>query len=234
MIKAQAGVLTNAISTWATSTPYIIGNIAIRVNTLYLCVSNHTSGTFYTDWLTNGYWIPISDAPGHIVLCGKSTADIGYLLCDYKTVGDSTSGADYAGDQYREIYEYLQNTFGGTYNWSNHDKINLPDFRGVFPIGAGTTNRAAGVDALGNFYSGTLGAYTQDQIQGFKLSLKDTAGNFFGRAGGASSTNYFSVAGSGACTLLQADGFLASSYGTPRVGNSTKPQNICTTFMIKY
>jgi hypothetical protein len=234
MITLRAGVISKGFSVWDTSISYKTDDVILRGRTFYLCVSNHISGTFYLDWLTNGYWHAITDAPGRILETAGSGVEPGYLLCDLKSVGDSSSGADYAGDQYRELYERINNIWGGTYDWSNHDVIYLPDKRGVFTIGAGTTNRAAGVDALGNYYSGTLGSYTQDQYQGFKMYLKDAAGNTFGRAGGAGSGNYFTVSGVGAYTQLQVDVFLASSYGTPRVGNSTKPQAICTTFMIKY
>jgi hypothetical protein len=233
MIQAKVGVLASSISTWTTSTSYEAGNIAIRVNTLYLCGSNHTSGTFYVDWLTNQYWMPISDAPGHIKLSGRATTISGYLLCDGQTVGDSTSGADFAGDTYRELYEYIQDGFGGTYNWSNHDTVNLPDFRGVFPKGAGTTDRTLGKDANGNFYAATFGSYVQDKFQGHRMPPFGTDTDFL-CAPSAGGTAQLTGGPGWLRRSTTGDPVTDGTNGTPRTGLTTEPQHLGVTFLIKY
>jgi microcystin-dependent protein len=238
MIQAKAGTsggaTTVAIPTWVTSTVYAVGTQVIRNYSIFVCISAHTSGTFYVDWLTNNYWVAISDAPGNIKMCGKATAEPGYLLCDGKAVGDASSGADYTGDIYRELYEYIQANFGGTYNWTNHDKINLPDMRGVYPKGAGTTSRTLGKDANGNYYAGILGAYLQDKMQGHKhnetgIDYVSSGSHYYNDRSNPSAS-----ASAAACEtdtdVPKTDG----TNGTPRTDMTTEPQNVSVTFMVKY
>jgi hypothetical protein len=233
MMQLKAGGSTGGgITEWTNGVSYSISEQVIKGSSTFVCISNHTAGTFYVDWLTNGYWVAMGDAPGHIKLSGRSVAEPGYLLCDGQTVGDSTSGADFAGDTYRELYEYIQDNFGGTYNWSNHDTVNLPDFRGVFPKGAGTTDRTLGKDANGNFYSGVLGTYLQDKMQGhLPFYRKNTS---WGYAGGSNfDWMYIHPVITGAPVIAEAlttDGV----NGTPRTGMTTEPQSLGITFLIKY
>lgn len=76
-------------------------------------------------------------APGQIRMYAGAAAPSGWLLCNGSTLGDATSGATYAGDAYKPLYDYMQATFGGTYDWANHDTVNLPDCRGRMVIGTG-------------------------------------------------------------------------------------------------
>jgi hypothetical protein len=234
----------DSIIDWSTPIDYYIGNIVKRINTLYLCVSNHTSSTFYIDWLTNGYWIAISDNPGKIIMTGKSTADPGYLLCDGKTIGDSSSGADYAGDNYRELYEYIKDNFGGAYNWSNYDVVLLPDFRGIFPRGAGTHGTLTKAD--GNYFTGTFGQYNNDMLQKFWLYVKQETGGSVGGypgfksgSGTGSKANRYIPSNSAVLDNVSSN-FVAEEFvsdgvnGDPRVGDETNPANICVNFQIKY
>jgi hypothetical protein len=108
---------------------------------------------------------------------------------------------------------------------SDTDNFNVPDTRGVFTKGAGTTDRAAGKDASGNYYAGTLGVYVQDQMQGH---VHPAVG---------------SVSGGGNLGAANFEGPMDSSTsgpsndgvnGTPRTGHTTEPQSLSLTHIIKY
>ena len=89
----------------------------------------------------------------------------GWLISSGATIGDVGSSANYEGAEYYGLYiKCKDNGYGntGSENWSSGDIVKTPDFRGLIPVGAGTTNRAAGVDAEGNFYTSTLGTYYTD------------------------------------------------------------------------
>lgn len=96
---------------------------------------------------------------GAILPYGGSSIPTGWLLCDGSEVSRTT---------YDELFAVVGTSFG---NGNGSSTFNLPDLRGIFPKGAGTTNRAAGVDAAGNYYAGTLGGYSQDSIQGHKHAV---------------------------------------------------------------
>jgi hypothetical protein len=219
---------------WETAYDYIIGHQVLKGNSIFVCISNHTSDVFYTDWLTNGYWIVSGDAPGHIKSCGRNSEEPGYLLCDGKTIGDDSSGADYIGDEYRDLYEYIQDNFGGTYNWSNHDTVNLPDLRGVFLKGSGTTDRELGKDANGNFYAGVFGEYLTDKMQGHKHLER-------GIDYVTSGTHHYALKSNPSSAITETD---TENYtgvpvtdgvnGAPRTGLSTEPQSLGVGFIIKY
>lgn len=171
--------------------------------------------------------------PGMIIMAGN-TAPAGWLLCDGKTLGDSASGADYANDTYKPLYDYLQAVWGGTFNWAAHNKVNLPDWRGVYPKGAGTTSRGLGKDANGNYYAATLGAYVTDKMQGHYHIRHDWT------IGITSGTDYNSDRGpnnsGGAEFVDDAQGRAAKTdgtNGTPRTGMTTEPQNAGVNFIIK-
>ena len=113
----------------------------------------------------------------------------------------------------------------------------MPDFRGVYPKGAGTTNRVAGKDANGNYYAGVLGTYTTDKTQGHWHNSVNHATSqvqsgtsyvLYGiRVKTSSQTENSTQWGSGSPT---SDG----TNGTPRTGLTTEPQSLGITFMIKY
>lgn len=211
------------LPSWVTSTSYTTGMMVLKGNTVYICISDHTSGTFATDWLTNSYWVTNGSAPGTVTMLGKSTTITGHLLCDGSAVSRTT---------YADLFAVIGTTYGAG---DTTTTFNLPDFRGVYPKGAGTTNRAAGKDASGNFYAATLGTYTTDKMQGHYHTIKDMEG------GGGSLRNY-TVSGSPqtntgagiAVDLGVLEPITDGTNDTPRTGHTTEPQNLGITFIIKY
>lgn len=159
---------------------------------------------------------------GSIFQYGGSTAPTGYMMADGSAISRSN---------YINLFNIIGTTFG---SGDGTTTFNLPDFRGVFPKGAGTTNRTLGKDANGNYYSGTLGTYLQDKIQGHIHQLKWDA------HGGSSNDCVWTNTSRGAndgdafygnpINSPQSDGV----NGTPRTGMTTEPQSLGINFIIKY
>lgn len=99
-IKDEFNIVRQEIlGAWVTSHTYKVGYRVVYKNNVYLCITQHTSGTFLSDYLTSGYWVPVnipvgiispvlSDAilPGFKELNGQSISrtdfDVAYeLLC---------------------------------------------------------------------------------------------------------------------------------------------------------
>jgi len=162
---------------------------------------------------------------GAISMYGGATAPEGWLLCDGAAVSRST---------YVTLFTAIGTTFG---TGDGSTTFNLPDFRGVFPKGAGTTNRAAGKDAAGNYYTGTLGTYSQDKMQGhyhnFPRSTTGTsAPKYIWSTASQARVNphYADYDNNAKATSPATDG----ANGTPRTGVTTEPQSLTVTFIIKY
>lgn len=60
---------------WITANPYEIGDTVIQSNRIYVCTTNHTSGTFATD-LSLNYWVELSagvELTGNQTIAGNKT-----------------------------------------------------------------------------------------------------------------------------------------------------------------
>lgn len=160
---------------------------------------------------------------GSVLMYGAATAPPGWILCDGTAINRTT---------YASLFAIISTTYGAG---NGSTTFNVPDFRGVFPKGHGTTNRAAGKDANDNYYVGTIGTYTQDKLQGHKHSM---AGNTGGTAQYVAPNGAFAATGAGtalqyytlAVSFPTADG----DNGTPRTGGTTEPQSLGINFIIKY
>jgi len=116
------------------------------------------------------------DVDNKIVIIGEvkmimgSTIPDGWIELDGSTLGDATSGADYAGDDYKDLFYWLYAELADSEapvstgrgvdddaDWGAHKTLTMPDGRARMPIGAGTdgvlTDRTIG---------DTDGAETQD------------------------------------------------------------------------
>ena len=155
--------------------------------------------------------------PGTIVAYAGASAPDGYLLCNGQAISRNT---------YAALFAAISIAFG---SGDGATTFNLPDFRGVFPKGSGTTDRSLGKDASGNYYSGVLGTYSQDQMQGHKHASKWT--NASPVAGGGP----YVTEGGTQSTAVQAIGSPVAdgTNGTPRAGLTTEPQSLAVTYMIK-
>lgn len=155
-------------------------------------------------------------AAGVIQMYGGASAPVGYLLCD---------GASYVRADYAALFTAIGTTFGT----ADGTHFNVPDMRGVYPKGAGTTARAAGKDANGNYYAATLGAYTTDRMQGHKHNQRKGAGTIYNPGSIYEAANGGDQADIGPTTVPVTDG----TNGTPRTGLTTEPQSLGMNYIIK-
>jgi len=172
-----------------------------------------------------------STPAGTISMFVGSVAPTGWLLCD---------GAAISRSAYTNLFAITGTAFG---SGDGSTTFNIPDYRGVFPKGAGTTNRPLGKDANGNFYSGTLGAYLTDKMQGHYHDISRPFDGYGLTHDGTNGTNgkinlYPSVpagvygADPNVCfsaRTMKTDG----ANGTPRIGPTTEPQSLAVSFIIK-
>lgn len=162
--------------------------------------------------------------PGMVAMFGGASAPTGWLLCD----GSSLSTTTYSG-----LFAVIAFTYGGS-----GANFTLPDFRGVFPKGAGTTNRALGKDSNGTFYTGTIGSYLTDKFQGHYHNMQ----NYGSDTDAIPNTNSGSPGNSqllrGSAASISQDlkikaAITDGANGTPRTGATTEPQSLGITFIIK-
>lgn len=163
---------------------------------------------------------------GVIQMYGGSTAPGGWFICDGSAVSRTT---------YAKLYAAIGTTYG---TGDGSTTFNLPDFRGVFPRGAGTSGKLT--NANGVAFSGTLGTYQNDKMQGHWHDIQ-----------GANGTDHLltSSYATGETANGNAGGFAAAqnanrvettspvtdeTNGTPRTGAETNPANLAVNFIIKY
>jgi microcystin-dependent protein len=156
---------------------------------------------------------------GTMVMYGGAAAPGGWLLADGSAVSRTT---------YATLFAAIGTTYGAG---DGVTTFNLPDFRGVFPKGAGATNRAAGKDSSGNYYAGALGAYSQDQMQGHIHQTSIPVANYASYSGAFAGGN----AGQYAVPYLNSGSSVSDgTNGSPRTGHTTEPQSLGVNFLIKY
>lgn len=147
-------------------------------------------------------------------------APLGWQLCNGDTLFFST---------WTELYAAIGTTFNdGT---ESEGKFRIPDFRGIFPRGFGTNRTLK--NANGIAFSGTLGTYQNDKLQGHVHSPPGTNSTYWGNYAGPSN-----IAGgtTTAVNALSQTGNPASdgTNGSPRTGAETNPANLGINFIIKY
>jgi len=158
-------------------------------------------------------------SPGMIQMCGKSTAPSGYLLCDGSAVSRTT---------YADLFAVIGETFGPG---DGSTTFNLPDFRGIFPRGAGTN------DTLGSV-GGSVGDYQDFAIENITGSfdirdasdrdiVTDTFG-VFGKSNGnqASTVTINSI-------QRDRDTVTFNASNVVNTDSETRPANLSINFIIK-
>jgi microcystin-dependent protein len=193
-------------------------NINYAPPLLSVNTTNYWTGTNTFIGIVNGV-IPV----GSVQMYVSTNAPTGWLLCDGTNVSTTT---------YSSLYAVIEFTYGNPGGGS----MTLPDFRGVYPKGAGTTNRTLGKNSHGDFYSGTLGLYSTDHIQMHHHSFFYSAGNPDGALG-----TFYPTRGNTASSVEDdhslislPNAYLDSTYGAARVGTTTEPQSLGINFIIKY
>jgi microcystin-dependent protein len=196
--------------------------ISISSNTISSTIVQPTAGTGITI-VSNTISASASAIPaGTLIAFAGAACPDGYTAAD--GTAKSISGT------YASLWAAVGITWGATISGNFY----VPDMRGVFPKGSGTTARAVGKDASGNYYAATLGTYYTDKMQGH-YHYKDPANKseyyMTTTAGGVSNV-------AGTQELLtgnstgdpQAD----ATNGTTRTGHTTEPQSAGVLYCIKY
>lgn len=167
----------------------------------------------------------IADTVGAIKMYAGAVMPTRWLLCDGRTIGKTGSGAALEGEAYHALFDVIQNLYGGGAGpvWDDGDVVNIPDFAGIFPRGAGVHHSLTRAD--GTSFMGSTGAYQNDKMQGHWHLLPNTTG--------AVSGPFSEAAGSFVSTTSNppiTDGV----NGAPRTGNETNPANLSVPFIIRY
>lgn len=82
-----------------------------------------------------------------------SSAPTGWLMCTGATIGSALSGATYAGDDYKNLFEIVKGLApnNGSENFDENETAVLPDLRRKYILGAGGT-------VINDTVANTLGA----------------------------------------------------------------------------
>ena len=107
-----------------------------------------------TDWGTdvNDNWDKIDKCVpvGVVHMYIGSTAPDGWLFLNADTIGNASSGATHASDDYETLFDLVKALYpnSGSESFSSGDTVILPDMRGRCPLGvgqgSGLTNRTLG------------------------------------------------------------------------------------------
>ena len=155
---------------------------------------------------------------GCIIQYGGNSSPTGWLMCEGQAVSRTT---------YADLYSILGTTFGVGDGVST---FNIPDTRGIFVKGAGTSP-AARQTAAGGQFTGTLGTFENDKFQehrhnfnkstnvGGIVDISVTVGNDGTGAGYDDCINHARTYG---------------ANGTPRTGTSTQPACLPLNYIIKF
>lgn len=206
------------VSGWTSNTTVTLGQAPATSQTANTIYSGPSSGSAATptfralvdaDMPSGGF-----QPPGAVIMYGAASAPTGWLNCD----GSSVLRATYAN---------LFAVIGTTYGSADGTHFTLPDFRGIFPRGSGSNGTLT--NANGSAFSGTLGTYQNDKMQG----------HYHGRlysgdcTTGVNFTSITNSAGASASAVTTGSPVTDGTNGTPRTGLETNPANLGINFIIK-
>lgn len=155
---------------------------------------------------------PPSAPVGTIVMFGGAAAPTGWLLCDNSAISRTT---------YSALFAVISTTYG---TGDGSTTFNVPDMRGIFPRGAGTSAKLT--NANGVAFAGVLGQYQNDMMQGHVHEY------------GADAVNV-TIQGAEMEVSVPEDDYTTGPLndgvnGPPRTGAETRPANLGLNFIIKY
>ena len=165
---------------------------------------------------------------GTVVQYAGVTSPNGWELCDGSAISRTT---------YSALFGVLSTTYGVG---DGSTTFNLPDTRGIFVKGAGTS--ANHTTSNGTAYSGTLGGYENDMAQQhnhFSVALINDGvlehptmtGSIWGLHGITRNDQYYFTDEN-----YYGSGRMSTDYGNvngePRTGNRTQPANITLNYII--
>ena len=157
-----------------------------------------------------------AELAGVIKMYGAAAAPAGYVNCDGASLLRAGTYADLFG------------VIGTTYGTADGTHFNVPDMRGAFPRGAGTSTQFTQDHAT------TLGTYEDDASQGhYHLGGGASLFRSFGSTGG-SQTPPGGTGGTPTTGGNTTGEITDGTNGTPRTANETRPNNLGVNFIIKF
>lgn len=141
-----------------------------------LTLTKGYQAAFLTYSVALGAWLAQVDkvTPTGAFLDSGASSISGYIICDgATTIGDATSGANFAALNANALFQHLWNSYAdavctvssgrgvnASADWAAHKRINLPDLRGRTRFGRDTMGSAAGriTTAGSGVDGGTIGA----------------------------------------------------------------------------
>ena len=158
---------------------------------------------------------------GNIFGSAKSSAPVGYLLCD----GSAISRTAYA-----DLFSAIGTTYG---NGDNSTTFNLPDLRGAVPRGSGTSSGYIQNVTV------TLGVKANDSMQGHRHFAGYSDGSNNLSLAGMMVGDGASIYGDAVNNWSTRGGFVNDPRddginGGPRTTNETRMKNIGVNFFIKF
>jgi microcystin-dependent protein len=189
-----------------------------------------------TDYVDVGFSYPVSGWSSGIMISSTetkspakagfiqeyagTTAPTGWKICDGSAISRTT---------YSQLFANIGTTWG---TGDGSTTFNIPDMRGVFAKGAGTTSRTLGKDANGNYYSSTIGTYYTDKMQGHRHTPNE-ANNFMRYLGTGGDRGGIAGSEQQGNPLTISNPSTDGTNGTPRTGMTTEPQSASVNYIIK-
>ncbi|MEM7179495.1 MAG: phage tail protein [Spirochaetota bacterium] len=149
---------------------------------------------------------------GTILSYAGVTAPTGFLLCQGQAVSRTT---------YADLFTIIGTTWG---SGDGSTTFNVPDSRAASPTGFGTSTKYTENETL------SLGSHRNDQFQGHAHTVWRTVSTVAVGAlpiGQAASSSFSD-------NVNTADIVPYNTYGTPRIGNTTRGKQFVVNFIIKY
>jgi hypothetical protein len=179
----------------------------------------------------------ITTPTGSIMQNIRSTVT-GWICCDGNSVGNATSGADYAGDIYQSLYNFMWDLAG--LSTTAGDPFVISSTKGASASADWTAGKTITIDFATNEVvvrqkgSGrNIGSYEQDAFQGHRhesLSTLDGAA----LTGQASTYELMAENGYSSSHVDTGGPISDGTNGTPRTASETRMKNVALNHFIKY
>ena len=219
----------------------IQGPSSITANTTFTLPDGDGSANQYlkTDGSGTLAWVSPSSfslPAGLVFPYAGATAPTGYLLCYGQTLGNASSGATEANDNYQALFDVVKTAYGnsGSEVFGNGDTVTLPDLRGRVVAGQddmggasanNLTNQSGGLN--GDTLGATGGAETHTLTTAQLPSHTHGSGSLSGSGGITLGSNTGGVnTGAGAAVnaaTITISGSTGSAFTGPGAHNNVQP-----------
>lgn len=172
-----------------------------------------------------------------------ATAPTGYLLCYGQTLGNASSGATVANDNYQALFDVVKTAYGnsGSEVFGNGDTVNLPDLRGRVVAGQddmggssanNLTNQSGGLngDTLGATGGAETHTLTTAQLPShthgsgtLQSDTSDVRSRALVGSGGTSTISLNTTSATNSFAAIQITGSTGSAFSGPGAHNNVQP-----------